>query len=190
MHQVMRTTSAMSREVSSVKLSWHFAAPKKGGIIHNEGFNNLTSRRVGVIIYLWLGCLHVFAHAGTNVAAESHYVQEKAVVRIWVVGRASGLLDLGKDALLRGLRCVAMFSSLMRLSIRTPTMLFLLFTSTGGLNARKMKKTCLWLSHIREGSWIIGCLCCSSSHHSGGIWCRLSRFSDTLHWDRRGWGCQ
>ncbi len=34
---------------------------------------------------------------GTNVAAESYNVQEKAVVQIRVVGCTSCLLDLGKD---------------------------------------------------------------------------------------------
>ena len=63
--------------------------------------------------------------------------------RLW---SESGLLDVqaaswtwAKIALLRGLRCMAIFSSLMRLLIRVPVMLFLLFKSTGGLNARKVK---------------------------------------------------
>ena len=76
-----------------------FCCIENGRIVRNEGFNNLTSRRVGAIIYLLLGCLRVFAHVGNNVAAESHYVQEKAVVRIRVIGCASGLLDLGKDSI-------------------------------------------------------------------------------------------
>ena len=47
----------------------------------------------------------------TNVAAESHNVQEKTVVQIWVVGCASGSLNLGKDSIVErtALRCYILF---------------------------------------------------------------------------------
>ena len=88
----------MERElVGTVELA--FCCIEKGKIGCDEGFNHLMSRRVGVIIYLQLGRVRIFAHTGTNVVAESHYAQEKAVVQIQVVGHASGLLDLGNDGI-------------------------------------------------------------------------------------------
>ncbi len=82
--------------VSKIELA--FCCIEKGKIICGEcfNFNDLTSGKVSVTINLSLGCLGVFAHTGTNVVAESYYVQEKAVVQVRVVGSTSGSLDLGK----------------------------------------------------------------------------------------------